>query len=301
LTTARILTTAHGSRRAAFGPPEWGLFVGISLVWGSSFLLISIGLDAFEPGLVTLLRVAFGAATLLLLPKPRRTPIERADRATIVTLAALWVAIPFTLFPIAQQWISSGVAGMLNGFMPVMATTISAILLRSMPGRSQLIGLAFGAAGVLLVSLNSFGDGDTATVGVALILLATVCYGFSANIATPLQQKYGSMVVFAKVLPIATLMTLPFGIASIPASSFEWDSFVAVIGLGVVGTGVAYVMMGEIVGRAGPARGSMVTYAIPVVAVILGVIFRDETIAAIGVVGMGLVIAGAFLASRREI
>jgi len=301
VTSSRILTTAHGSRRTAFGPVEWALFVSISLIWGSSYLLISVGLDAFEPGLVTLIRVGFGAATVILVPSARRVTIDREDWRILTVLAALWVAIPFTLFPIAQQWISSGVTGMLNGFMPIMAATISSVLLRSMPGNTQLVGLVAGAIGVMLVGLSSAGDGDTAALGVALVLLATVCYGFSANIVTPLQHKYGSLVVFSRVLPIATIMTLPFGLASVPGSEFAWDSLVAVIVLGVIGTGVAYVIMGEIVGRAGPTRGSMVTYLIPVVAVLLGVVFLDETVAAIAVIGMGLVIIGAFMASRTEI
>ena len=72
MTTSRILTTAHGSKRTAFGPVEWALFMSISLIWGSSFLLIAVGLDAFEPGLITLMRVAYGSATVILVPSARR-------------------------------------------------------------------------------------------------------------------------------------------------------------------------------------------------------------------------------------
>lgn len=300
MTTSRILTTAHGSKRTAFGPVEWALFMSISLIWGSSFLLIAVGLDTFEPGLITLMRVACGSATVILVPSARRAKIDRDDWRIFVVLAASWVAIPFTLFPVAQQWVSSGITGMLNGFMPIMAATISSVLLRSRPGNKQLFGLFAGSIGVVFVGLSSAGDDDTAALGMALILLATVCYGFSANIATPLQHKYGSLVVFSRVLPVATVMTLPFGLASIPASGFAWDSLVAVIVLGIIGTGLAYVIMGEIVGRAGPTRGSMVTYLIPVVAVLLGIVFLDETIAAVAIIGMGLVIVGAFMASRTE-
>ena len=104
----------------AFELPVLVFFLSISGIWGSSFLFISIGLDAFNPGLITWLRIGSGAALLWFVPGAR-TPIEREDRARVWVLSLIWVAIPFTLFPVAQQWIESAVAGMLNGAMPIFA------------------------------------------------------------------------------------------------------------------------------------------------------------------------------------
>jgi drug/metabolite transporter (DMT)-like permease len=109
----RILTTSAGTNREAFAPLDWALFLGISGIWGSSFLLIAIGLDAFEPGLITWLRVGLGALVLALVPRARR-PIDAEDRPRLLALSVLWVGIPFTLFPIAQQHVNSAVAGMLS-------------------------------------------------------------------------------------------------------------------------------------------------------------------------------------------
>ncbi len=105
-----MLSTSAGTHRGAFTPLDWALFASIGVIWGSSFLFIAIGLDAFEPGLITWLRVLFGAAVLWLVPAAR-TPLAREDRARLVALSLLWVAFPFTLFPLAQQWISSGLTG----------------------------------------------------------------------------------------------------------------------------------------------------------------------------------------------
>lgn len=301
MTTARrsILTTSHGTRAEAFGPTEWGLFLGLSVVWGASFLFMAEGLEVFEPGLVTLWRVGLGAATMLFVPGAR-APIDREDRPRLVVIGALWLAIPFTLFPIAQQWIDSAVAGMLNGAMPIWTAVVAFLLLRDPPGRWQVIGLAVGFVGVVAIGLPSIGDGETAAVGVLLVVLATLCYAVSANIAAPLQQRYGAIPVAARAQWVAVVLTLPYGIASVPGSSWGWSPFLAMLAVGVIGTGIAFGAMSELVGRVGPTRASTITYVIPVISLGLGVWLRDESIAALSVLGCALVIGGAILASRRE-
>lgn len=297
--SGRILSTSTGTNQEAFTPADWLLFWSIGIVWGSSFLFIAIGLDAFEPGLITWLRVALGAGVLILFPAAR-APVDRYDWPRLIVLSFLWVAIPFTLFPIAQQWINSAVAGMLNGAMPIFAAAIAAILLRRLPRGAQLLGLVVGFAGVVAISLPSIGEGETEALGVILVLIATLCYGISVNLAAPIQQRYGSLPVMSRMLALATIWTAPFGLAGIPASSFAWDSFLAVAAAGVLGTGLAFVIMGSLVGRVGSTRSSFITYVIPVVALILGVVFRDDQVTAVALIGVGLVIIGALLASRRE-
>jgi drug/metabolite transporter (DMT)-like permease len=147
MATTRLLTTSHGTNREAFSAGDWGLFLSLALIWGGSFLFMAIGLDSFHPGLVTLIRVAFGASFLALIPRTRSVKIEREDWGRIVTLATVWVAIPFTLFPIAQQWIDSAVAGMLNGATPIFTALLATFLLRSLPGPMQIAGLMIGFGG----------------------------------------------------------------------------------------------------------------------------------------------------------
>lgn len=300
MTTPRILSTSHGTNREAFSASDWGLFLSLALIWGSSFLFIAIGLDAFHPGLVTLLRVGLGAGFLALLPRTRTVKIDREDRSRIVLIAAIWVAIPFTLFPIAQQWIDSAIAGMLNGATPIFTALLATALLRSLPGPLQIAGLILGFAGILAIALPSAGGGTTAAIGVTLVLLATVCYAVSLNIVTPMQQKYGSLPLMARILFVATLMVAPFGMVGLADSSFAWPSLLAVAAIGVLGTGLAFILMGTLAGSVGATRASFITYLIPVVALVLGVIFRNEVISPIAIVGVGLVIVGAILASRRE-
>ena len=180
----RLLSTSVGTHRGAFTALDWALFASIGAIWGSSFLLIAIGLDAFEPGLITWLRVALGAATLWLVPAARR-PVRTEDRARVLALSFLWVALPFTLFPLAQRWISSGLTGLLNGALPIFATAIGAVMLRRLPARTQAIGLVVGFAGVTAIAAPSLARGSSEALGVALVLAAVACYGVAINIAAP--------------------------------------------------------------------------------------------------------------------
>ena len=298
--STRIITTSHGTNRDAFNAGDWGLFLALGGIWGASFLFIAIGLDAFHPGLVTFLRVGFGALTVALVPKARQTKIPRSDYRRVGVLGFIWVALPMTLFPIAQQWIDSAVAGMLNGATPIFTAVIAAILLRHLPRVVQISGLIVGLLGMLAIALPSVNTDSTAAIGVALVVLATVCYAFSLNIVAPLQQAHGALPVIARALWIAAIMVAPYGIYGLTQSDFAWPSLLATLAVGIFGTGLAFVMMGTLTGRVGATRSSFITYLIPVVALALGVMFRDEIVAPIAVAGVAMVIVGAILASRKE-
>jgi drug/metabolite transporter (DMT)-like permease len=297
---ARVLSTTHGSHRGAFAGVDWVLFLVVGTIWGSSFLLMAIGLEVFRPGLVTWLRVLFGASALWVAPGAR-APIERRDRARLLLLSITWVVIPFTLFPLAQGSVNSAIAGMLNGAAPIFTAVIATILLRRPPGSRQLIGIPLGFVGVAAIALSAAGQGPSQVGGVVLILVATICYGIAFNVATPLQQRYGSLPVMARILTIGAVLTAPLGLVSISGSRFAWSALAATGAVGVLGTGVAFVLMGRLVGRVGPTRASIVGYLIPVVALGLGVLLRHDDVGSFAVAGVALVILGAYLTSRREI
>jgi drug/metabolite transporter (DMT)-like permease len=298
VTTAEPLPATR-SDREPFAPLDWLLFAAMGLIWGSSFLLIKVALGAFHPGLITWARVGLGAVALAFLPGAR-TPLARGDRRSVVLLSVVWVAIPFTLFPLAEEHINSAVTGLLNGATPFFTGLIGALWFHRTPRGPQRWGIAVGFLGIALVSLGTSVDGGTAVVGVVMVLAATLCYGFATNMAYPLQQRYGSVAVMAKMLALATLWTTPFGILGLGRSEFAWDAALAVLALGVIGTGFAFVFMATLVGRVGGPRASFITYLIPVVSLALGVVFLDETVAAVALWGVVLVMAGAVLASRRE-
>lgn len=147
----RLIESGTGSIADAFGPVEWGLLAATALIWGSSFLLIEIGLRSFRPGVVAMLRVLLGVSALALF-KAARKPVNRDDLPRVALLGIVWIGLPMILFPLAQRLISSSVAGMINGAVPLMAAGWSVILLRRLPGRTQMLGLAVGFLGIAAIS-----------------------------------------------------------------------------------------------------------------------------------------------------
>ncbi|MEO7428979.1 MAG: DMT family transporter [Acidimicrobiales bacterium] len=290
---------AEGSPGDAFTATDWLVFSSIAAIWGASFLFIAVGLKSLEPGVVTLLRVGLGALILNVLPGGR-VRIDPADRLRMLAVSVVWVAIPFTLFPLAEQHINSAVTGLLNGATPMFVALFGALFFGSRTNGPQLIGVSVGIAGIVLISAPSLGEGSTQATGVGLVLLATICYGLATNLVVPLQRRYGSRAVMARMLAWATLWTLPFGVLSLPGSSVELAPVLAVSVLGLVGTGGAFLLMGSLVGRVGATRASFITYLIPAVALALGVVFQGDHVAAPALAGVVLVIGGAVLASRRE-
>jgi drug/metabolite transporter (DMT)-like permease len=291
--------TASGTNVHDYTFGDWGLLAGIALIWGSSFLFIDVGLRSLEPGVITLARIGLGAATLALFPRSRR-PVDREDWTRIALLGVIWMAIPLTMFPIAQQWISSSVTGMINGAMPLFAAAWAMLLLRRLQGWRQLLGIGLGFVGVVAIFLPELRSGADEAIGAFIALAAVAFYGLAANLSVPLQQKYGSPPVIFRAQLVALLLVLPLGLVQLPASSWSTDSVLAMLPLGALGTGVAFILMATLTGRVGGPRASIAIYFLPVVAIVLGVAILGESVAPMALVGVGLVVAGAWVASRRE-
>ena len=295
----RVLSTAQGSTLESFGWVEWALLCGVALIWGSSFLLIEIGLESLAPATITWVRVTLGFVVLAVFPAARE-PVERADYGRVVVLGFVWVVVPFLLFPIAQQHIDSALAGMLNASVPILSATVAVVLLRSLPRMHQALGIALGFAGTVAIGLPAAVGSSAAAWGVLLVVVATVFYGFALNLAVPLQQRYGAPALMCGALGVATVATAPFGLAGLADSRWSAGPVLAVAVLGAVGTGAAFVLMAALVGRAGATRGGVAIYFIPIVAMVLGITFRSEVIHPLQWAGTAVVLFSAWLTTRHE-
>ena len=279
-----------------FATQDWLMLAGVSLTWGASFLFIDVGLEHFAPVLVAFGRVAFGALTLGVLPGVRR-PVPRSEWPLIAAMAVTWMAVPFTCFAIAQQWIDSSLAGMINAATPLFVAVVAAGAVRQLPSHVQATGLVVGFAGVVAISLPSIGEGSNA-LGIGLVLLAACLYGFAFNIAAPLQRRHGALPVIWRAQLVAVVLMLPFAVVGATQSTFGWDSLLAVFALGSLGTALAFYWFTTLMGRVGAARGSVAIYLVPIVAILLGAALLDETIHLAAVLGTALVLAGAYITSR---
>ncbi len=281
------------------------LLVVPGLIWGASFLFIAEGLRAIGPWGLTFTRIAVGFATLALFPASRRqlvraAPALRFDALRIAALGVLWFAFPLSMFPLAEQRVSSALAGMLNGAIPLFAAIVAAILARRAPARGVVAGLGVGLAGAALVAWPSLGEGRSSVAGIAMILAALVSYGVAVNLARPLQQRHGAMPVIWRAQAVALVLTAPLGVPELLAARWTGGTLLALLALGALGTGVAYVLLGVAAGRLGATRASSTSFLIPGVALALGVLVRGEAVALLAVLGAVVCVAGAWLIRRAQ-
>ncbi|MEY4995959.1 MAG: hypothetical protein RLZ67_684 [Actinomycetota bacterium] len=219
----------------------------------------------------------------------------------VALLGLVAMTIPFFLYPLAEQSVSSSVTGMINGSIPVTTVVAAAILTRTMPSKRRIIAVLIGFVGIAFISFGSVGDDKGASVhGVLFLLAATCCYAFTSILSREMQVKYGTLTVLLWQEMFALLFSLPLGVPAFFDSSFSWSALFALIVLGSFGTGFAYVMYGMLMVRAGAVRGVIGVFFTPIVATILGLLFRDESVTLLAVIGMCIVIAGAYLTSRPD-
>lgn len=292
-----LLRTADGSQSGAFAALDWALLSFNSVVWGASFLLIAIGIESLTPGMVAWLRMILGATALAALPASR-TPIPRADWGGIAVVAIAGNAGPALLFAVAEQTVESSVAGMLNAAVPLITAAVAFSLgLRSLRS-THVTGLAGGLAGVVLISLPSVTGEGSSPLGIAMVLLAVTGYALMNNVLVPLQHAYGSFSVTMKAQLAGAILLTPVGLWRISDNHWDIEAVIAVVILGVVGTGLARVVMATLVGRVGATRASIVGYLVPVTALALGVAVRSEHVSPLEVIGLAVVLSSAFLVTR---
>jgi drug/metabolite transporter (DMT)-like permease len=278
---------------------SWLLLLAPGLIWGASFLFIAEGLKSIGPFGIAFVRICIGFATLALFPAARK-PVAREDWGSVAWLSLLWFAFPLVMFPFAEERVSSALTGMLNGANPLFATLVASYLLRRMPSRGVMVGIAVGMGGTILTAIPAIGAGESSSIGVGMILAALISYGFALNIARGLQQKYGAVPVIWRAQGIAVILTAPLGIPNLFTAHWSLYPVLSLIVLGALGTAIANVLMASAAGRFGAARASGTTFLIPVVALVLGVVVLHEEVALLSLAGGAVCLIGAWLMKRAS-
>jgi drug/metabolite transporter (DMT)-like permease len=294
--------TATAAAHARLGPHviDTLLLVTPGVIWGASFLFIAEGLAALPPDGVTFLRFVIGFLTLACVPGARQA-VPREDLPKIAGLGLVWMAFPMSLFPHAEQHVSSALTGMLNGAIPLLSAIAGTLITRTLPSRAVVVGLAVGFSGAVLMALPDIGAGGTEARGVLLIGLALVSYGVAIHIARPLQQRHGALPVVWRALGVSLLVTAPLGLPALTHAVWVPRAFAALLALGAFGTAIANVIMAKAAGRLGAVRASGSAFIIPVVALLLGVLVRGESVPAAALAGGALCLTGAWLLRRATI
>jgi len=282
-----------------------GLYIALGIVWGCSFIFIKLGLEFLTPFGVAFGRCALGALALLVYLKIKGLSLVR-DRKMIGHLwvvALLLNVIPGILFAWAETEVTSILAGIINAVTPLM--TLIAIIVVSRnekPTTPQVVGLLLGFLGVLIVLGAWKGLGDNPLWAILILLAAVTCYGFSfpysRRFILPAQLKPEVMAATQVTLGAITLLPL-FLINGIAKNEYRLGPVLAMVALGVFGSGFAYIWNFIIMRDAGSAIASSVTYVAPLVAVLVGFIFLSEIPHWYEPVGAAIVLLGAAIAQGR--
>jgi drug/metabolite transporter (DMT)-like permease len=291
----RVAEVREGIARSRLN--DTALLVAPGLIWGASFLFIAEALTAFPPDGITFLRFAMGFVLLSMVPDARAA-IGGGDHLAIGGLAIVWMALPMSLFPHAEQHVSSALTGMLNGLIPLIAALVAAVAAWRAPSGRAWMGLGLGLLGGALMAWPSLGRGGSTAIGVGLILAAVVAYGIGINLARPLQQRHGALPIVWRALAVSTIVTAPLGMPALVEAQWSARAVASVLALGGLGTAAANVLMAAAAGRLGAVRASSTTFLIPVVALVLGVLVRGEHVPLPAIGGGLLCLFGAAVLRR---
>ncbi len=293
-------------------------FVSLVLIWGSSFLLMKVGLESLGPVQISALRIVTGATvvTLLLVLGGGRLPTGARTWGHLVVCGFLLATLPFTLFALSETRITSALAGIGNAATPI-ATVLATIAL--LPGARvtgrRLLAVGVGFVGVVTIMQPWTTTAGPDLLGFAMALGGGASYGLGwtynrrflqgadlGGLAMPSATLLMGLVLMVPVT-LGWAATTTTGLASItahtaPSDGPAWVPLAAVLLLGVVGTGFAYVLQFDVVRGAGPVVASTITYLIPVVSVLLGVLVLGERLGTWQLVGFGVVLGAAWVVNR---
>jgi drug/metabolite transporter (DMT)-like permease len=280
-------------------------YLALGLVWGCSFIFIKLGLEFLTPFGVAFVRCALGAITLLIVVKLMKIdlPKEKSTWYKLWIVAMLLNVVPGILFAYAELHVTSVLAGIINATTPLATLIVMLIAFREEKLKAeQVYGLLLGGLGVMVVLGIWQGIGDNQLTGVIALLVAVTCYGisfpYSKRNIIPLGLKPEAAATTQLIMAAITL--LPFYLYDgISQDNYRPENIFAMLALGILGSGFAYIWNFSIIAAAGSSIASSVTYLTPVVAVFVGWLFLGEVIVWHEPVGALLVILGAAVSQGR--
>lgn len=291
-------------------------FLALALIWGSSYLLMKVGLEAMSGVQVATLRVLCAVVVLLPLLTLAGGRLPRGWRTWghLVVTGTLLCSLPWTLFAVGEERVDSLIAGIANAVTPIATVAFSMLMLRAEPvGRRRLVGVGIGFLGVLLILQPWSLERGPDPVGFAMVLTASTSYGLGWTYVRRFLRGAdpgGLSMPTAQILVATVQMPMLLGLwwwLSPQAGAAPWSlhspgealvPVLAVVVLGVVGTGAAQSMQYDVVRAAGPTVAVSVTYLIPIVSVALGVLVLGETVGPVVLAGAAVVIGASVLIGR---
>jgi drug/metabolite transporter (DMT)-like permease len=284
---------------------SWITLIFLTLIWGSSYILMKKGLVVFTPMQLASLRITFAFIVMLWIAIYNFKKIPRKKLKIIFIAGLFGNFFPAYLYAFAQTNVSSSLAGIVNSLTPLFTLLIALTVVKLKVTRLQIIGIMMGFAGCVGLSLvNNTGGLGQINIYIFLIVVATFFYGININLIKAKLSDIDSLVMtscammFIGPFAIAYLVTTDF-VSVITETAGGWEALGYVAILGITGTAMALFFFNRLIQNTGPVFASTVTYLMPVVAVIWGVI-DGETLFPLHFVGMALIIMGVYITNKKR-
>lgn len=283
---------------------KWYLLVFLGCVWGSSFLLMKLGLQGVNSIQMGSLRILFASAFLIAVGFKQIANIPLHKWKYIALTSMFGTFFPVYLFAIALSKIDGSVSSILNSLTPLFALVFGILFFKVDVQRRQIFGVIIGFIGCVLLILFGEGENNTENYYYALlIVIASIFYGINVNLIKkylsdlkPLTISTGNFIVILFPALIVLYFSGFFEITSQPKVITSLG-YIAI--LGVVGTGLSNILFFKLIQISSPVFASSVTYLIPVVAILLGYFVMDETLSSIQGIGAFIVLLGVYFSSRK--
>ena len=269
-----------------------------SSIWGSSFLMIKYSLEELNPSDIAIYRILIGALFINIFVRAKEN-ILKTDNVKIFIISFFWMALPFYMFGIAEQTITSSLAGLINGSTPIFVAFIAVIFYKLKVTKIQILYIFTGFIGVGLISLSEGISDLSFDIGFIYALIASISYGIAVNMVEPLIKKYDSLIVIKMVIRYALLISL---LMLGPTASFKLPtagvSLIPMLILGIGSTGIAFLTYYKLLESVGRISSSFIVYMIPIFSIYFGYQFLNEITNSIQFLGIGVILTSAFLYSR---
>ena len=282
---------------------SWTLLLVLASLWGASYLFIEIALEDLSPAMVVFLRTLLAALVLAPLALARGALAGvRALWRPIVLLAAVQVAGPFLLISWGQEEITSSLAGILVASAPIMTALLAVVTAHDeRPTPVGAGGIVLGIAGVALLLGVDVGGSSAALLGGLAVVLASLGYAIGSVFVKARFRALQPLGLVTATMMASALLVLPVALATLPGETPGAGPLAAMAALGAGGTGVAFVIFYSLIAGVGPTKASIVAYVAPVFAVIYGVTLRGDPFSAATLAGMGLILAGSWMAGQGRL
>lgn len=282
---------------------KWPLFILLSLIWGSSFILMKRGLVALNPYQLGSLRIIFAAIFLLIIGYKSilNIPLQKWKYVVLTSFSGMF--LPIYLFAYAQTGISSSVSGILNSLTPLYTLLLGALAFGLTFVRNQIIGVALGLSGCILLVVNgTHAHGETNYAYALLVVIATICYALNVNLVKKYLYDVPALSIttgnFVILLIPAVIILLRTGFMEIAAQPAVVHSTLFIVILGTVGTGIANLIYYKLIQITSPLFASSVTYFIPLVAMSWGLL-DGEVLNSLQFLGAFIILIGVYMASKK--